>query len=194
MASGNTYVTDKFTAYEGDVIIVKLSLALWLIDDYTQNEPIGQVKVRIKEGDIKAKKNLSGYYFFTDLTDGNYTVVVESEFYFAEERKIDISQLNPKNPLDEIVLKPKPFYPFPDNATLLRGLVSDNGPVINAVLKVVGTPMETQTDENGEFVLYFDGGEDGNIKFEIKMYGYTKLIDTTLTEQETEYLGIISFF
>lgn len=194
MAFDDIYVTDKFTAYKGDVINVNLSLALWLIDDYTQNEPIGQVKVRIKEGDISAKKNFSGYYIFNDLPVDIYTVIVESDFYFAEERTFDISQLDPKNPLEEIVLKPKPSYPFPDNATLLRGLVTDNGPLINAVLRVVGMQMETITDENGEFVLYFKGGVDGNITFKIIIYGKTKQIDATIKEWETKSLGIIPFF
>lgn len=165
-----------------------------MIDDYTKDKPIGQVKVRIKEGGIKAKKNLSGYYIFNDLLSGTYNVIVESDFYFAEERVIDISQLDPKNPVDEIVLKPRPSYPFPGNATIIRGLVTDNGPVLSAALKVEGMPLETRTDENGEFALYFTGNVDGNITFEIKMYGYTKFIDTIIREQETRSLGIIPFF
>lgn len=187
------YVTDKFTAYKGDVIIVRLSMALRLVDDYAKKGPLGHVKVKLKEGDINANKNLSGYYLFTDLTAGNYTVVIEPDLYFPEEITVDISSLDPKNPVIEIVLKPRPAYPFPGNATLLRGLVSDTGPVVNAVLKVVGKTIETITDKSGEFVLYFKEDMDGNITFEIKKYGYTKSVDATIKEWETISMGIISF-
>ncbi len=193
MASDNTYIIDKFTAYKRDIVTANLSLAVWLVDDYTQNGPIGQVKVRIKEGDIKAKRNLDGYYLFIDLAAGNFTVLVESDLYFFEERVIDISQLNPKSPVTEIVLKPRPSYSFPNHATLLRGSVFDNGPVADAVLRVAGMPIESKTDKNGEFVLYFKGIGDGKITIEIKKYGTSKLIDTTIKERETKSLGILSF-
>jgi hypothetical protein len=48
------YVTGKFTAYEGDKITTTLSLAVSLTDDYMEKEPIGNIMVTIKEGDIKA--------------------------------------------------------------------------------------------------------------------------------------------
>ena len=65
------YITGKFTAYEGDKLTTILSLAVRLIDDFTERETIGSIKVTIKEGDIKAFKNLSGYYLFSDMNTGN---------------------------------------------------------------------------------------------------------------------------
>ncbi|MDQ1253215.1 MAG: hypothetical protein QG646_2365, partial [Euryarchaeota archaeon] len=40
---------------------------------------------------------LSEYYVFTGLADGTYTVNIESELYFPEEREIDISKIKTSN-------------------------------------------------------------------------------------------------
>ncbi|MCE8425229.1 MAG: hypothetical protein J5U17_05570 [Candidatus Methanoperedens sp.] len=238
------YATDKFTAYEGDEHTTRLSLALWIVDDCTGKQPLSQIKVRIKEGDISdeecdiktnagffnAVKNPSGYYIFTDLLPRKYSCCIESDPYFPEKRTIsginnlrllefaiggpakDMKNIELKDTsglekgdivefqnlrgnieqrkitdivnnktiiwteglkydfsakgsslrvlnyiLDEINLKPKPSYPFPDNATLVRGMVfgPDNLPAEKAGVKVKDL-KETKTNENGEFVLYFD--------------------------------------
>lgn len=187
------YVTGKFTAYEGDKLTTILSLAVRLIDDFTERETIGSIKVTIKEGDIKAFKNLSGYYLFSDMNTGNYNVAVGSDFYLPEETAVNIPQPDPKNPVVEISLKPRPSYLFPSYATLVRGLVSDGSPVAKAEVEVVGKPIKTLTDEKGEFVLYFKGIEMENITVEIKKGGNTKSVNTTIEEGKTVSLGIVSF-
>jgi hypothetical protein len=187
------YVTGKFTAYEGDKITTVLSLAVRLIDDFTEKETIGNIKVTIKEGDIKAFKNLSGYCLFNDFAPGNYNLLIESEYYFLQETPVNIPQPDPKNPVVEISLKPIPAYPFPGYATLARGLISDGSPVANAQVEVVGKPIKTLTDEKGEFVLYFRGIKQENITIEIKRGGSTKSVNTTIEEGKTVSLGIVSF-
>jgi hypothetical protein len=187
------YVTGKFTAYEGDKITTVLSLAVRLIDDFTEKETIGNIKVTIKEGDIKAFKNLSGYCLFNDFAPGNYNLLIESEYYFLQETPVNIPQPDPKNPVVEISLKPIPAYPFPGYATLARGLISDGSPVANAQVEVVGKPIKTLTDEKGEFVLYFRGIKQENITIEIKKGGSTKSVNTTIEEGKTVSLGIVSF-
>jgi hypothetical protein len=91
------YVTDKSTVYKGDSITTFLSLAISIMDDFTKKEAIGHLKVIIKEGNIVPIKNLSRYYIFTDLADGTYTVSIESELYFPEERVIEISKIRTLN-------------------------------------------------------------------------------------------------
>lgn len=91
------YVTDISTTYNGDVITTNLSLAISLIDDFTKKEATGHLKVIINEGNINPIKNLSGYYIFTNLADGIYTVNIASELYFPEERVIDISKIKTSN-------------------------------------------------------------------------------------------------
>lgn len=187
------YVTGEFIAYEGDKITTVLSLAVRLIDDFSGKETIGNVKVTIKEGDRKAFRNISGYYLFNDMNPGNYNVVAESDHYFSEETAVNIPQPDPKNPVMGVSLKPKPSYPFPGNANLVRGLVSDGGPVVDADVSVVGKTIETKTDEKGEFVLYFKGIKQEAITIEIKKGGNTKSVNTTVEEGKAVSLAIVSF-
>lgn len=187
------YVTNKFTAYPGDVKITNLSLAVWLVDDFTKDKPVDSVKVIIKEGEIKTIKNLSGYYLFNDLSPGNYTVRVESDFYFPVEESVNISHHTSKNPVIEITLKSKPCYLFPSNATLVRGKVSNSGPIADAEVTVIGKTIKTITDERGEFVLYFKGIKTEGITIEIKKDGNTKSANTTIEEGRTISMGVIPF-
>lgn len=89
------YVTGKFTAYPGDVRTTRVSLAIRLTDDFTNEEPKGNIKMSIHEGerkrdDIKIIKNLSGYYVMNDLVAGDYTVGIESDYYFTEKIPVKI--------------------------------------------------------------------------------------------------------
>ena len=270
MAFISPYITDKYVAYLGEVRSTGLSLAVRIIDDYTGKEPIGNIKVLIKEGNKKAIKNPSGYYLFNDLAGGNYSINIESDLYFPEKRTVDslrmrtldsvtlnldngplaeatstmltdVSQLKNgdvvefRNPVDkveqrgikyinesnrtifwkkglkydfdtsgstihaldyvnEIFLKPLPSYPFPSHATLVRGSVSNEDPVVNAEIDVVGTTIQTRTYERGEFVIYFKGVEDKKeITIEIKKNRDTKTVDETIEEGKTTNIGVISF-
>jgi len=91
------FISGKSATYNGDTITTSLSLAISLIDDFTKREATGNLKVMIKEGNISPIKNLSGYYIFTNLPDGIYTVKIASEFYFPEEIVIDISKIKTSN-------------------------------------------------------------------------------------------------
>ncbi len=272
MALTHPYVTEKFTAYKAGVRITRLTLALWLKDDYTGKEPLGNVKVMIKKNNLMAYKNLSGYHIFTDLPDGSYDIDIEPGFYFPEKKSFDtagirtldttlefstngpaagaksvklkdvsvlqkgdmvefrntageiemksIVNINPgtksiswtgglmysfkaagsiitalRNSVIETILKPLPSYPFPNNATLARGVLADanNIPVAGAVVSVVDLDMETESDEKGEFVIYFTEFKNKDITIQIQKNGETKSIGATLAEWETKSLGIIKF-
>ena len=95
----------------------------------------------------------------------------------------------------EIKLKPRPAYPFPGHATLIRGLVSNNDPVPDAIVKDVTNSMTTKTNKNGEFVLYYIGIKDGtDIDIEILKNSDSKqLTDITITPGKTLSLGKILF-
>lgn len=98
MAFVTPYINSKFIAYLGDQISTKLSLAIKLMDDFTKEEPMGNIRVSIQEGeskidDKKIIKNLSGYYLLSDLATGKYTVSIESDFYFPEKREVDTSKI-----------------------------------------------------------------------------------------------------
>ena len=107
------YKQNNYTVYPGDVRTTNLSFAVWLIDDHTKGNPIGKINVQIKGINKKAVRNLSGYYLFVDLDQGEYSVSIDSDYYFPKEIKIDtLSFPDEKNPVLEIILKPKPDYPF----------------------------------------------------------------------------------
>ncbi len=164
MAFSRLCETDTCTVYPGDVRILKLSFAIWLIDDYTEGKPVGGIRVEIKDTGKKAFRNLSGYYCFTGLEAGSYTVSIKPELYFPEEIIADMLAFSdPKNPVvevngkPEIALKPNPGYPFPASATLVRGLIESGSgkPVAGLRVRVKGKDIENLTDSRGEFVLYF---------------------------------------
>ena len=180
---------------------LKLSFAVWLIDDYTQNEPLGKVMVRLngeKITTVKAVKNLSGYHTFTGLSEGKYVLSVESELYFCEEMIVDTSSFaGSKEPVVEIILKPKPLYPFPGKATLIRGLIAAEpdllvGITIKAISKSTGREILGIPDEKGEFVLYFREiiNKKAEIILEIKGEGIEKTLPVLIEEGQSIFTGI----
>jgi hypothetical protein len=188
------YVTETFTAYAGDVQITNLSLAVWLTDEYTEEKPVGRIKVMLNEVEREAFRNLSGYYCFLDVPHGNYMLSFESEFYFPVAMPIAIPFPDPKNPVEEIVLEPHAGYPFPQNATLVRGVVSSStGPVVEADVTVVGKSIETRTDDNGEFALFCEGIKKENVTIRAHKGGTTRVVNTTIEEGKTVSIGVIAF-
>jgi hypothetical protein len=145
-----------------------LSLAIRLKDDYTKEQPIGPIKISLKDENRKTVKNSSGYYLFLGPPSETYTVQIKSEIYFGENIQVQLSDIDPKKPEKEIVLKPNPAYPFPNGATLIRGMVIDqaDNPVPNANVQVTEKNLNTVTTERGEFVLYFPPLRENDVKKE----------------------------
>lgn len=147
---------DEYVILIDRKITIRLSLAIALIDEYTGKQPIGYIRVFIKGKNLEAAKNRSGYYLFDHLPDAKF-IRVESEFYFEREIAVKSSDLNPQNPVMSITIKPKPCYPFPAGATLIRGMVQDSkgNSVSGAKVEVKGKKVSNRTTVKGEFVLYF---------------------------------------
>lgn len=158
-------VLDEYITFLDRKITTRLSLAVVLIDEYTGKQPIGYVRVSIKDQNLKAIKNRSGYCLFLNLPHGEYTVWIDSEYYFDEETTVKLSDLDPLNPVVSITSKPKPSYPLPSGATLIRGMVqdSDRNPASEANVEVVGKEVSNRTTVKGEFVLYFKALTEDNI-------------------------------
>ena len=83
----------KFKAYEGDKRITNLSMAIKLVDDCTKEEPIGHIKVWVEEDEIEAFRNPSGYYIFTDLDSGRFSLNIDSDIYFPIKSAIDTTRI-----------------------------------------------------------------------------------------------------
>jgi hypothetical protein len=179
-----------------------LSFAVWLVDDYTQKEPLGDVRVTANgenATNVKALKNLSGYYVFSGPSEGKYTLSVESEHYFSDERIVNTSSfVGSKEPVVEVILKPRPSYPFPDRATLIRGVLDAepdilSGIVLKAVSTASGREVLSMPDENGEFVIYFKEIIKGksDVVLEIKGEGIEKTLSILVEECQTRSTGVM---
>lgn len=104
----------------------------------------------------------------------------QEEFVIQEGMEIPISlpKPDPKNPVETIYLSPTPSYNFSEHATLIRGKVfraENSKPVMRAVVSSVYRAVDpddfdreiektvtTQTNENGEYVLFFKQLETPN--------------------------------
>lgn len=113
MAFSWPYKTDTFIAYpDGEGRETRLSFALKLIDEVTQKEPFGHTRVKIDKPDakmVKTKvvKNPSGFYVFTDLDEGIYTVVIRSDWYHPKTITIDTSTIKTQNTSLNFIIGPK---------------------------------------------------------------------------------------
>ena len=134
-----------------------LSLAISIVDSYTKEQPVGTLTFYLNNENLQPIKNNSGYYLFLNLHEDNYTLWVHSEFYFDTSFDVQLSSLNPLNPLIEIELKPTPSYPFPSGATLIRGTVLDSTKrtIPNAIVEIREKDIKSLTSQKGEYALYF---------------------------------------
>lgn len=174
--------------YQAEVMETSLSLALWLKDDFTQKKAIGPIDVFIKEGALKAIQNPSGYYIFTQNTLANYTVAIESDLYFPVEHvEKDLDEPNDRNPVI-IVMKPLPSYPFPADATLIRGMIHGPGgcnAIIEATVKLL---KETKTELSNEDVSAGDSSFSINRMNESPINVDDRLVLKTRTTEKGEFV------
>jgi hypothetical protein len=190
------FITGRFiayggSAYDGDSWSRELFLAVAVLDSFTEEVPQAAIRVRLKELPRSIPvRNRSGFFCFEGIpTPGPYTLTVEpnrttSDWYYLEptgpvwndtfERTITLPKPDPKSPVETAIFVPKSSYPFPSNATLVRGKVTHGSPagvegaiVSTSYLRVPSTPpnvppgppapleVKTLTDREGEFVLFF---------------------------------------
>ncbi len=178
------YVTSTFVAFGGDSKSRGLSMAVRLIDDFTRRQPEMNLRVRLRPvlaavPPPRPVRGASGAYCFEDVPNGNYTLTVETEgtrplIYLMPPLPITIplpALPDPTIPLVEIVLTPSSAYPYPPDATLVRGVVTQLGtgdPVPDALvnatydqvdpadeLLTVLANVETRADIDGQFALFF---------------------------------------
>lgn len=149
-------------------IVTRVSFALNLIDSFSLKRPIGDLELSIKGSEPKIVKNPSGFYLFLNMPHNSYHVTVKSQFYFDKEVLVEMSALDPKNPVKNVTLNPLPSYPFPPGTTLIRGMVYDGGgnPASGAEVKIAVKSMNAKTTEKGEFVFYFKNLTQNDIKKE----------------------------
>lgn len=157
-------------------ITTKLSLGVYIIDDYSGMEAVGNFDVSIKGQNVNPIRNHSGYYLFLNLSGDHYDVRVKGgeHFFDKEIETVRPKDLDIQNPIVNVALCPKPSYKFPPSATLIRGVVknSEGNGIEGALLRINESSIRTRTAQNGEFVIYFKGLNKDNVI----QSGETKLV------------------
>ena len=113
----------------------KTSLVIILIDDYTAMPVRGTpVVVSIEELFQKPIKKNNSCYVFTNIELTNCHVVIKSNIFFEERIEVDLTKLDPLDPVVYVRLKPLPYYPYNRGDTLVRMMVKDkkNNKVVGA--------------------------------------------------------------
>lgn len=136
-----------------------LTLAVRLEDAFTGNQPVGDPQLTARDVETDPVVNPSGYHLFLDLPDEPLTLLVDGgDRYLDVERTVDPTDHDP--PAIDLELMPSTAYRFPAGATLLRGVVREDGtgdPIPDATVSLLGTDRETVTDAAGRFVLFITG-------------------------------------
>lgn len=140
-------------------------LIVSLVDLFTGGAPAGRIRVSLKETDIEPVKNPGGYYIFFKVSHDVVHVRVESAYYFACEKEVNIPGLDSKYPVETLSLQPGACYPFPSRTTLFRGRVTDlEGNLIpGARVCFEDTDICTTTDACGEFACWAGALEEEDI-------------------------------
>lgn len=152
------------------------------------------------------------------IPNGNYTLVVEPDptsgnqfnlqprqvgqpWTTTFERPIVLPLPNPLQPLEVVTLSPTPAYPFPANATLVRGTVKRFGVAVGAAVvrttynkvdptdttQQIPVQIETITDPAGEYVLFFKSlpAKTQNLTIVATKNGDQNQITSVITEGST---------
>jgi hypothetical protein len=178
------FVTSTFVAYEGDLHSRSLSLAVRLVDDFTRRPPDVRLRVSLRPALAiipipRSVRGASGVYCFEDAANGNYMLSIETEgstspIYLTAPVLVTIplpALPDPTIPLLEVTLSPSSAYPFPGDATLVRGVVTSTAMPNGLPDAVVSTTYDqvdpadefltlpanitTRTDADGQFALFF---------------------------------------
>jgi hypothetical protein len=132
---------------------------------------------------VPFRKDASAFVFFADLPPGPHVVEVRSPYYVPRDVTVtlpfpdagwpafpDVTLANEDLPLgsplqpaayrtqrEAATLVPAPGYPFPPDATLVRGTVRSGGlPLAGAAVRRAGDPLAYVTERSGDYVLFFD--------------------------------------
>lgn len=231
MSYTRPFVASRFVAYEGDIHKKTLSLAVRVIDSFTQEQVALPLKVRLIGSDKPIPfLTQSGIYCFEGIPPGDYTLLVKpdpvnGDWFFLQrrpgeewketfERPIELPLQGPLAPLEEVTLSPKTSYPFPQNATLVRGKATTGTPatdVANAIIRStykqvnpddpdnsdswIDVDVETQTDRLGEYVLFFSRlpGSEQDVTITGFKDGQQVPIDITIKEGSTTFVPPLQF-
>ena len=152
-----------------DIVKKYVSLVVYPIDDYSLQKPLCDLSVYLDKYVNKPTNKADGFFVFINLEAREMTLIIDdSKYYKSVKKKLNLEELRlddssfQRNPTIVINLIPNSSYPFPYNATLLKGSVSikdrnlNSRPAVNANIKINELERKVAiTDERGEYLLYF---------------------------------------
>ena len=101
---------------------ITVSLAVQVIDDFI-NRPMEENLLSIGiEGAKKPIRKKGGYYIFVNLQMDKAKLSIRSAQFQDYEEMIDLTQLNPLEPVVKVRLKPNKFYSMPRGTTCVEGV------------------------------------------------------------------------
>lgn len=107
-----------------DHIHMRMSLAVQVIDDFTNRVVTGQqVQVRIL-GEPKPIRKADGYYIFLNLKERKTRLKITASQFLDYEESVDIDAMNPLEPVIKARLKPNRCYSLPQGTTCVEGKAS----------------------------------------------------------------------
>ena len=178
------YVTRYFVDVEqGDSHQHDLSIAIRPVDQFTEERLVPSLRLKLKElPTARPIRSISGLLCFEDISPRKYTLLVQNDpevvdsFFvkppagtWTDTLEIPIEVLPNAVLSFDLQLAPRPSYPFPPNATLVRGIVTRNSlgvadAVVRATYSEVNPADNTQnilktveslTNREGEYVAFF---------------------------------------
>jgi hypothetical protein len=167
-----------FTAYTGDSVPRILSLAVNVLDTFTNARATVRLLVQLKERPrVAPGLNTRGIFSFEDVPNGNYTLITEpdrvtADYYFLQpalgnpwpnsfETPVTLPLPNP--PVVAVSLAPNPSYPFPAGSTLLRGRVTQNAgaqPAAGAVVSAQYDQADPADPQNSTIAVTVETQSD----------------------------------
>jgi hypothetical protein len=202
--------------------------SVWVVVDprdfVTGTRVTAPLRVRLKDITAAPIAARSHVYCFTDLNlpAANYTVQVSPttasrNLYLDAERQFTLNPVPlPGQPLQRnpvvVQMMPRPSYQFEALATLARGRLikaSDSSPIPDAqiflILDAVEKGLRGQSDERGEFAVFFPPAAPGDdpaavlkdfkfrLRFEIPNHAPLLTAEQTVKEGSTKSMEEITF-
>jgi hypothetical protein len=161
-----------------DSIITNLTFAVFPVDDFTGEKPLGKIRVYLNGIKYEGVLNRSGYHLFLNLQDsilddGNVLTIKSVQQYYQEKTKIfSKDEISANNLVFKVDLIPSASYPFAHNETLIKGTImaeTSNGltslkTIFGAKVELRARNLEAFSDVTGAFIFYFKNLKEEDIK------------------------------
>lgn len=101
-------------------------LVVSVIDDHTGKMVSGS-NIRVAVAGKKAYRKDDGYYVFINLSGSSHEITVESDIYLTETLHVDMKNIDSRNPVVYVRLKPNALHPATPGTTWIKGRLSRGG-------------------------------------------------------------------